>query len=40
MDGNGPQPAGRYGPTYLYEPQEFLRYAVERVLKHAPSVAA
>ena len=40
MDGIGPQPAGRYGPTFLYSPQEFLRYAVERVTKNAPEVAA
>ena len=40
MDGIGPQPAGRYGPTFLYRPEEFLKYAVERVLKNAPEVAA
>jgi hypothetical protein len=40
MDGIGPQPAGRYGPTFLYHPEEFLRYATERVLKNAPEVAA
>jgi hypothetical protein len=40
MDGIGPQPAGRYGPTYLYSPQEFLRYATERVLKNASEAAA
>jgi hypothetical protein len=40
MDGNGPQPAGRYGPTFLYKPEEFLRYAIERVLKSASEAAA
>jgi hypothetical protein len=40
MDGIGPQPAGRYGPVYLYEPSEFMRYATERVLKNAPEVTA
>ena len=40
MNGVGPQPAGRYGPTFLYTPEEFLRYATDRVLKHAPEVAA
>ena len=40
MDGIGPQPAGRYGPMYLYSPEEFLRYATERVVKNAPEVAA
>jgi hypothetical protein len=39
MDGIGPQPAGRYGPTYLYSPEEFLRYAVERVQKNAEVAA-
>jgi hypothetical protein len=38
MDGRGPQPAGRYGPTYLYAPKEFMRYAEERV-RHAPDEA-
>ena len=40
MDGIGPQPCGRYGPTYLYDPAEFLRYATDRVLKNAPEIAA
>jgi len=40
MDGIGPQPAGRYGPTFLYTPEEFIRYATERVLKNAPEIAA
>ena len=40
MDGIGPQPVGRYGPTYLYTPTEFLRYATDRVVKRAPEVAA
>ena len=40
MDGIGPQPAGRYGPTFLYSPEEFIRYATERVLKNAPEVTA
>jgi hypothetical protein len=40
MDGIGPQPAGRYGPTFLYAPEEFLRYATDRVLKNAPQAAA
>ena len=40
MDGIGPQPAGRYGPVFLYRPEEFLRYATDRVLKNAPEVAA
>ena len=31
MDGIGPKPVGRYGPTYIYTAEEFLRYAVERV---------
>ena len=39
MDGIGPPPAGRYGPTYLYNPEEFLRYAVERVQKSAEVTA-
>jgi hypothetical protein len=32
--------SGRYGPTFLYTPQEFLRYATDRVLKNAPEAAA
>jgi hypothetical protein len=40
MNGVGPQPAGRYGPQFLYSPEEFMRYAVERVAKNAPQVAA
>ena len=41
MDGIGPQPAGRYGPVFLYRPEEFLRYATDRVvLENAPEVAA
>jgi hypothetical protein len=32
MEGRGPKHAGKHGPTYLYTPEEFMRYAVERVL--------
>jgi len=32
MLGCGPAPAGRYGPGYLYTPEEFLRYAIDRLL--------
>ena len=35
MLGKGPKHAGKYGPTHLYEPSEFMRYAVERVLAGA-----
>jgi hypothetical protein len=28
--GVGPTPAGRYGPQYLYEASEFLKYAQRR----------
>lgn len=34
-DGRGPKHSGRYGPTYLYTPEDFLSYAVERVMKDA-----
>jgi hypothetical protein len=37
---DGTQPAGRYGPTFLYNPEEFLRYAIERVQKSVPELAA
>jgi len=42
MNGIGPQPAGRYGPTFLYRPEEFLRYSRARSrptfrYKHRPS---
>ena len=40
MNGIGPQPAGRYGPTHLYRPKVFIRYAIDRVLKNAPEVTA
>jgi len=36
MLGRGPAPAGKYGPGYLYTPEEFLRYAIDRVVKRAP----
>ena len=36
MLGCGPTPAGRYGPGYLYTPEEFLRYATDHVVKRAP----
>src|SRR5262245_31558862 len=36
MDGCGPAPAGKYGPGYLYTPEEFLRYAHDRIVKRAP----
>lgn len=38
-DGCGPKPAGRYGPTFLYSAEEFLRYAETRVRQHAPDEA-
>jgi len=40
MNGVGPQPAGKYGPQFLYRPSVFMRYAIERVLKNAPEIAA
>ena len=38
--GCGPTPAGPYGPGYLYTPEEFLRYATDRVVKRAPECAS
>jgi hypothetical protein len=35
MDGRGPKPVGKYGPSDIYTAEEFLRYAVERVVGHA-----
>jgi hypothetical protein len=31
--GRGPKPVAKYGPKHLYTPEEFLRYARERVVK-------
>jgi hypothetical protein len=40
MNGIGPQPAGRYGPQFLYDRSEFMRYAEARVRQHAPDEVA
>jgi len=37
--GRGPKPVAKYGPKHLYEPEEFLRYALSRIVKLAPSEA-
>jgi hypothetical protein len=40
MDGRGPKPVGKYGPSDIYTAEEFIRYAVDRVLKHDPEAAS
>jgi hypothetical protein len=31
MEGRGPKPFGKYGPSDIYTAEEFMRYAVDRV---------
>jgi hypothetical protein len=38
--GRGPKPAAKYGPAHLYDPEEFLRYGLERVTKLTEDAAA
>jgi hypothetical protein len=38
--GRSPKPAAKYGPKDLYSPEEFLRYARERLVKLSPEAAA
>ena len=35
--GVGPVPAASYGPKHLYTPEEFLRYAQNRIVRREPS---
>jgi hypothetical protein len=37
--GRGPKPAAKYGSKCLYHPEEFLRYARERLVKCSPEAA-
>ena len=40
MNGRGPEPVGKYGLAEIYTVEEFIRYAIDRVLKNAPEVTA
>lgn len=40
MDGIGPEPAGKYGPTFLYTREKFMQYARARIRRAVEEVAA